>query len=499
MRVMLVDPNVGYGPLPNLGLAYLIASIDNSHSVSFVDLTFEWKNYMVYFEKRLREDKPDIIGFSVSSFSFPLGLTLACLTRKLFPHLHIVFGGVHPTISPEEVIGHPCIDSVCIGEGERSFLEFLDTLETGKEPFVDGFWFKDKKGKIVRNTLRPFELNLDDLPFPNWDYWDIEKYMGVNSVYTGVGGLMHITSRGCRYSCNFCSVHRIRASVPGTYYRVRSAENIIEEIKRNIKKYWGIGFRGIDFFDGLFGADWEQFEQFCSLYKQEGLHKILPWACMTRADVVTEQWAQLASQTGCMKFNFGVETADENVRNVFYKKQLSNERIEWTIKLIEKYDIHYLFLMMIGCPADSKETIKKNIDFIKRHSPIEVRMPFCQPYPGTDYSKAIGISIDETDKDFNFLKGDDLCRTGTTSLSVKELNRIIWFFRLWWIGQWVITDFKKVGFRFILDLMKYIFNIGDIKKIPLRHPYTYKVVKARTHLQYYFDEWKKRHGIKIER
>jgi len=496
---MLVDPNVGYAPLPNLGLAYLIASIEDNHSVSFLDLTFEWKNYMAYFERRLRESKPDIIGFSVSSFSFPLGLKLARLTRKIFPHLHIVFGGVHPTISPEEVIRYSFVDSVCIGEGERSFLEFLNKLETDKEPDVEGFWFKDTKGNIVRNKLRPFDPDLDALPFPNWDYWDIEKYMGVNSVYTGVGGLMHITSRGCRYNCNFCSVHRIRECVPGTYYRVRSAASIIEEIKINIQKYWDIGFRGVDFFDGLFGADWKQFEQLCYLYKKEGFHKILPWACMTRADVVTEHWARLASQAGCMKFNFGVETADEKLRNIFYRKQLSNERIEQTIKTLERYDIHYLFLMMIGCPGESKETVKKSVDFIKRHSPIEVRMPFCQPYPGTDYSKAIGIAIDDTGRDFKFLKGDDLCRTGTAYLSVKKLNQIIWLFRIGWVFKWIIADIRKAGFRFILDLMKYLFNVGGIRKIPLRHPYTYKVIKARTHLKYYFDEWKKRHGIKIER
>lgn len=167
---------------------------------------------------------------------------------------------MHPTVCPEEVIQQSMIDSICIGEGENSFLDFLDKLEKGLELEVDGFWFKRKSGDIVRNRPRPFEPELDKLPFVNWDYWEIEKYLSANPVYTGIGGLIHLTSRGCPYNCNFCSAPTIRKSVPGNYYRVRSAENVIEEVKSNLKKYWSLGFRGIDIHDGLFGADWQEID-----------------------------------------------------------------------------------------------------------------------------------------------------------------------------------------------------------------------------------------------
>jgi radical SAM superfamily enzyme YgiQ (UPF0313 family) len=498
MKVTLVDPNVGYSPTLNIALAYIISSIEEKHSTRLIDLTFQWKNYIRYFENNLLKEKPDILGFCVNSFNFSIGLKLASLAKKIYPDIHIVFGGVHPTICPDEVIQQPFIDSICIGEGESSFPEFLDKLEKEQEPRVDGFWFKDKTGGIVRNQLRPFEPNLDTLPFPNWDYWDIEKYLYNNHVYTGPGGLIHLTSRGCPYNCNFCSAPLIRKSVPGNYYRVRSAENVIEEINKNIKKYWHLGFKGLDIHDGYFGANWQQFEKFCNLYKKEGLNRVMPWACMTRPDVVTERWAQLAASAGCEKVNMGIETANEFLRNEFYRKQTSDKQIEQAIANLEKYGIHYLFLMIAGCPAESRETIKQSIDFIKRYSPIEVRMHFCQPHPKTDCARIVGTVIDDTDKEFAFLKGDDVCRMRTKYLSIKELNMLIFSFRVWWVLRWIKYDLSNFGFRFIADIIKYVFNIGGIRHIPLRHPHTYKVIKARTHLKYNFDLSKKRHGIKAD-
>lgn len=497
MNVTLVEPNIGYSPLLNLGLAYLISAVEKKHDFSLIDLTFQWKNYLDYFKHYILIQKPDIIGFSVNSYNYYTGLKLANFTKKIYPHAHIVFGGVHPTIAPEEVIQEAAIDSICIGEGETSFPQFLDKLEKGEDPEVDGFWFKGRSGEIIRNRLKPFEIDLNTLPFVNWDHWDIKRYLATNFVHTGTGGLLHLASRGCPNNCNFCSVHVIRKAVPGNYYRTRKAENIIEEIKSNLIKYWDIGFRGVNMHDGLFGADWGQFEQFCSLYRKERLNEILPWSCMTRPEIVTERWCQLAANAGCAKVSIGIETANQYLRNKVYRKPTTDKQIEEAIANLEKYDIHYLFLMMIGCPEESKETIRQNMRFIKRHKPIEVRMPFCQPHPKTDYSKLVGKVLDDTDKELVFLKGDDICRAGTQYLTKGQLNAAIFHFRIWWVCKWIKEDFLRFGFRFLADLMTYLLN-GKVRPLPFMHPYTYKVIRTRAHLDYYLGTWKKKHGIAVD-
>lgn len=94
MKVVLVDPNIGYSPLLNLGLASLITSIEEKYSIHLLDLTFQWKNYIRYFEDNLLKEKPNVLGFSVPSFTYFTGLELARLAKKIYPDIHIVFGGV---------------------------------------------------------------------------------------------------------------------------------------------------------------------------------------------------------------------------------------------------------------------------------------------------------------------------------------------------------------------------------------------------------------------
>lgn len=495
MNVTLVESNIGYSPLPNLGLAYLISSIDKEHSVNLIDLTFQWKDYNRFFQESLLKVRPDVIGFSVSTYNLATSIKFARIAKNVYPDVHVTFGGTHPTLCPDEVIQQPVVDSICIGEGEGSFREFLGNLEKGLEPRVDGFWFKDRRGMICRNNLRPFEPDLDQLPLVNWDHWDIKRYLSANFVYLGEGGLMHISSRGCPYSCSFCSAHTIRNSVPGKYYRLRSPEKILEEIERNISKYWKYGFRSLAFFDALFGADWRQFEKFCTLYIKEGLNKIIPWSCSTRAEVVTGEWARLAAEAGCVKVDIGVESANEYLRQKVFRKSITNRQIDQAVNNLKDNGIYYLFFMMIGSVEESRQTIKENTDFIKKYLPLEVRMPFCQPLPKTDYAVLTGESPEYQDDDLALLKGADKCRIGSKYLSKGELNRLMFSYRMWWILRWLKGDFLRFGFRLVFDIMKYILDIGGIRPLPLRHPFTYKLIKAKTHLRYHLEDWKRKHGF----
>ncbi len=128
MIVYLINPNLDGSPIPNLGLAYVISSVEKDHKVKLLDLSFHIKHYFKYVLDNLKQDKPDVIGFSVTSFSFHYALKIASLIRNLYPDIPLVYGGVHPTLLPEETIQNPLVDAICIGEGEDSFKEYLDKL-----------------------------------------------------------------------------------------------------------------------------------------------------------------------------------------------------------------------------------------------------------------------------------------------------------------------------------------------------------------------------------
>ena len=175
MKVTFINPNTSKMCRYNIGLAYVMSAVAGKHEVKLLDLTFYPKDYLRFIQRGIEESKPDIVGFSVDSYTFPESLEIAGLIRRAYPDIPFIFGGVHPTLLPEETIRHPLVDAICIGEGEKSFVEYLDKLEKGQEPQVDGIWYKDSQGNIQKNRLRPFEEDIDSLTFPNWDYWGIER------------------------------------------------------------------------------------------------------------------------------------------------------------------------------------------------------------------------------------------------------------------------------------------------------------------------------------
>ena len=128
MKVLFVNPNLGGVAGLNVGLAYVISSVEKRHGVKLLDLSFRLKNYQQYIQREIEEYKPDIVAFSVTSFTFQKSLEIGNFIKNIYPGISFIFGGVHPTLLPEETIQHPLVDAICIGEGEKSFLEYLDKL-----------------------------------------------------------------------------------------------------------------------------------------------------------------------------------------------------------------------------------------------------------------------------------------------------------------------------------------------------------------------------------
>lgn len=144
----------------------------------------------------IEDINPDLIGFSVVTANYQWALEKAVLFKKHFPKVPIIFGGPHPTIVPEEVIGNAQVDMIAVGEAEESLLELMNKKLQKKD--VRGIWFKDDKGETIRNPLYPLETNIDKYPFPDDELF----YRQIPPSYRIVPSV--ITSRGCPFSCTYC-------------------------------------------------------------------------------------------------------------------------------------------------------------------------------------------------------------------------------------------------------------------------------------------------------
>ncbi|MCP4180825.1 MAG: radical SAM protein, partial [bacterium] len=195
--------------------------------------------------------------------------------------IKIIFGGVHVILMPDEVIKYECVDYICTGEGEYVLKELRDKNLNGFD--ISGIWYKNE-GKIVKNEQRDLIQNLDELPFADWDDYNLEKYFQVNVSHMSIMG-----SRGCPYNCTYCSSHAMRKTLKGKWVRFRSVDNIMEEIEQRIEKYYDRGLRHFQINDDTFILYEDFILDFCRKYIEKGFHKRIIWAANVRANLVTDE------------------------------------------------------------------------------------------------------------------------------------------------------------------------------------------------------------------
>jgi anaerobic magnesium-protoporphyrin IX monomethyl ester cyclase len=440
MRVLFINPSSA--PALNMGLTYVMSAVEKENEIKLLDLGLYGKRDQWMISEYLQKTV-DVVAFSTFTHNFEKARQTASFIKQRYPRLKIIFGGIHPTLCPDEVINRPEIDAICIGEGENALKEYLASLQNGKEPSVDGIWFKDRKNNIIRNPVRPFQEDIDSLRFPNWDHWDMEYYLKDLDEKMGI-----ISSRGCPYSCSFCSNPVLRKIISGNYFRIRDPEQVIAEIELNIHKYRKYGYEYIKFDDEVFGLDWEFLKKFCNLYISRGLHKQFAWLCQTRADLLTNEYVDLIAESGCAAVGLGIETGDEYTRSKIYKKNISNDTIIKATARLRKRNISYVFYMIYNAPYANRLERRKTIKIVKDLNPLRVNFSAFMYLPKTELS--INLDLETAKKLLNYQKAYG----GIYSENNKFISLIFLFYRL---QNSFRSGLKLRGLRFISDLIKFIY------------------------------------------
>ncbi|MGW8178897.1 MAG: B12-binding domain-containing radical SAM protein [bacterium] len=168
-----------------IGLAYIAPIAEKKgHHTEILDLALESDPEPV-LQRKLKERKWDLAGFSCMTAEWDAAGSAARSVKAFDPTIKTVFGGQHPTIQHESVLGHDFVDLVCLGEGEATFAELLDSVESGEIPErVRGLAYKDESGQVLQNPARlPIE-DVDSIPFPSYHLLDIDRYIVAESART---------------------------------------------------------------------------------------------------------------------------------------------------------------------------------------------------------------------------------------------------------------------------------------------------------------------------
>lgn len=372
MKVLFVYPNVTKQEGISSAIAYLSGYLkQQGHKTDLMDFT--WTNSTNNCIKKIRLFKPDIIGFTVGTMDFDFCVKVANEIKSNFD-IPIVFGGVHPTIAPEETLNKNPVDIVCIGEGELALAELLDRMEHGDAvESTKNFWFK-KEGAITKNPVRQLIENLDVLSCDR-ELFDYKKYLKARGYIADV-----YAGRGCPYKCSYC-INHIRQRLykgKGKYVRLRSVKNIIREIQELQKEYH---VDGIAFPDDTFTQNKRWLNEFCNEYAKR---VSLPFSCNGRIENIDSEICSVMSDANCNSIMFGVESGSEKLRRETLRRPISDEMIISAFENAKRVGIKTFSYNMIGIPYESLEDMEKTLELNKKLSPDEVQCTYFYPFPGTD-------------------------------------------------------------------------------------------------------------------
>lgn len=335
------------------------------------------------FKKKIHAFRPDLLAVSTMTSNYAFAVEML---NKLNAKCPIIIGGVHPTISSDDVISEKIFDIVCIGEGEEALPELCQAMESERDyTNIKNLWVKDN-GTIHKNAIRPF-ISLDDLPCPDWSIFDarhlFRPFMG--EIYQGS---FYISSRGCPGACTYCVNLTLRNMFKycGPYFRYQKPDTTIAHLTELKQKYNATWLK--------FGDDTFLLQPLNNL--RELAERMKPmnifFGCSVRPDTVSEKKVKLVKEMGCVAMSVGIETGNEEIRRKVLNRNISNAQIEKAFNIINDCGIRISAFNLIGLPGETRENVFETIEFNKKLNVKSGNVYVVYPFPGSQISKLHNVN-----------------------------------------------------------------------------------------------------------
>ena len=425
MKVLFVVPEIrlDMAPMHVPFWAGILGAIveQKGGQVGILDLNALRVNYDGYnvpseiIKKEISSDKWDVVGIGGLTTTYKRIKQLMPLIRKYSPESTIIGGGGFSTYNPDEILQLiPELDLIVIGEGEQTFTELYDHIEDGNNDFNDvaGLCIREQN-EIKFTAPRSLIPDLDTIPYPAYDLFENEIYLKYSSLPMSVESFNSkkrfsvVWERGCPRGCTFCSHNGMsRIDLQNIYgsgdrkqgeklvresdkendtfqlpARWPTPEYAINNVKLLVDKY-DCDF--ISILDENMTSNLKWTEEFCNLYMDEGLDKVLKWGTLGDAPSVAVKPSIIKTMVdaGCAYISFGFESASDKVLNQDIQKGQLRSHLQKTIDTIKESNLTPITTFMIGNPTEDINDLMETVDFwIKNGAEVD---PFiCTPYVGS--------------------------------------------------------------------------------------------------------------------
>ncbi|MFZ0183417.1 MAG: radical SAM protein [Nitrosotalea sp.] len=425
MKVLLIVPEIRIDSGPNhfpFWAGILAAIVEKKGGqVAILDLNALRDKFGAHLvpnkviEEEIGLAKWDLVGIGGLTTTYARIKQLSPIIRKCSPDSIFIGGGGWSTYNPDEILQLvPELDMICIGEGEETFSELYDEMNSGGKDFekINGLCLRDKNSFKFTGP-RALISDLNTIPYPAYDLIETEIYFKYSPLPLSAASMNSkkrasvVWERGCPRGCTFCSHNGMsRIDLQNIYgrgdrkegeklVRLSDKENdtfqlparwptpqyAVDNIKL-LKEKFDVDF--ISILDENMTSNLKWTKEFCNIYVKEGLDKIIKWGTLGDAPSVAVQpdIVRIMKDSGCAYISFGFESASDKVLSQDIGKGQLRVHLQKTVDAVKKVGLTPITTFMIGNPRENINDLMETVDFwIQNGAVVD---PFiCTPYVGS--------------------------------------------------------------------------------------------------------------------
>lgn len=342
-----------------LGLGSLLSVLRQAgHQVFFIDNFLQPRKF--WAEGYLEKHEIDFVGVyssticSQGTHEIIEGCNQLCRSGKW--NGKIIVGGPHTSVAQTPLSA--AVDYIVKGEGEKAILDIVEGKTTARSV----------QGTIIEE--------LDSLPRPAYDIFinHNPKYDNTVECFSDSPVFTMNTSRGCPFTCKFCSVQ----GVWGRRYRYFSHDRVIDDIQWLMKDF---GAKGIYFREDNFTGNQDRTRKFCEKLLNQNIN--IKWLCESRVRPLKREMLELMARSGCRWLYLGCESGSQRILDKI-DKRIYIEDIRNVINWGKELGIKCYTSWIIGIPGETEEDRQKTFKLIEELQPFSAHINVYIGLPGSD-------------------------------------------------------------------------------------------------------------------
>ncbi len=363
-------------PYPALGLLYVAAALRSHCRIEIFDMTFREEGELAGV---LAAKKPRIVGVHANIVCREGAGRVIRQAREA--GAIVVAGGPDPSTYEELFLAEYGADFLVAGEAELTIVELVQSIlkgePAGRQQEIAGLVFL-KDGKLARTAPRPLVKDLDKLPLPAWDLIDLEQYFAAWRKRWGYTSLHIMTSRGCPFSCNWCSKEIFARS-----FRQHSPQRVVDEMLL-LRDHYGVDRLWLA--DDIVGPNKKWMARWQAEVNQRQAR--IPFECLTRVDLVNETLISQLKDIGCWKIYYGAESGSQKVLDAMHK-ETTVEEIYAATRLTRQVGIQVGLFIMFGYPGEELADLRRTERMLDDLQPESAGFSVAYPLKGTPFYEMV--------------------------------------------------------------------------------------------------------------